>query len=338
MNAPLSNVEKKAQRAAAKHQAKGASTIGHVVTFVFTGLEMPVGTAVQYAQESDLNADDLPELRDRSAVRKALSEVGIYPRARFGGTRDSAADQAAGESSCYRYSSVKGENGDELFQVFEERAEAAGIVQAGEVQRLVYRGEERKLEVLQPLLKAELEAAFNKWRGAYKSDSIRTLVSRSLARVGATKLVGSAWFVPPSDEASRVIANLRTFSRKLDQEAVSFLALPLLDEPAAREDIQVSASSTVCKEAEHLLAELQKHEERFKDGTRIRQKTVDGVLGRGRELRERLRTLKTLLGVEVTQVESQLDTLQTNVQTFLDKLAADEAQRAQDAARKAGAK
>jgi hypothetical protein len=88
------------------------------------------------------------------------------------------------------------------------------------------------------------------------------------------------------------------------------------------------------KEAGQLLAELSKHEANADGGQRVRANTVERVLDKGRDLRERLRTLKTLLGLEVTQVEEQLGQLQSNVQTFLDRIAADEARRAADAAAK----
>jgi hypothetical protein len=235
MNAPLSNLESRTAAAAQQLAAKGADSLGHLVTFHFSGLEMPVSEAVQYAQEADLVADDLPDLRDRSAVRKALTEVGIHPSARHNSKAETAASQAAGEASCYRYSSVKGEGGDELYQVFEEREEATGVVQVGEVQRLIYRAAERKLEVTQPLLRHELEAAFSKWRGAYKSDSIRTLAARTLARVGATKLAGTTWFVPPTVEADEVLSKLRTFVRKLDPSHVEFLAHGRAEHPRGPE-------------------------------------------------------------------------------------------------------
>ena len=115
---------------------------------------------------------------------------------------------------------------------------------------------------------------------------------------------------------------------------MSFVAITIMDEPASREDVTFNAAGAVKKESAALLAELAKHEERQAQGTLVKDDTVNAVLEKGRELREKLRTLRTLLGLEVSEVEEQLGELQTNVVAFLDRNAAAAAKRAEDAAAK----
>ena len=337
MNAPTTLA--RAEEAAAKHADAGTGTLGMMLVLTFDGVEVSVGDAVRIAAEVDLDADDLPTLRDRGAVRKALNDLGIYPSARHGGKGSSEAAQATGDDSCLRYSSVSGTKGDVIYSIHQESVDRTGamprVVQDGEMQRLCYFAEKKRLEVYEPLLRAEIMTRFGHFRGAYKSDSVRSFASKSLDKVQAVKLAGSTWFVPAGGEDT--VAKLRSFFRKLGT-GVSFVAVAIMDEPVTREEVRHNASASVVREVESLQRELFGHGERRAKGTRVRNGTVTTILDKGRDLREKLRTLRTLLGLEVSTVESKLAELDKGVRSFLDENAQAEAKRLQEAAAAAAAK
>jgi hypothetical protein len=340
MNAPAPTTPiAKAAAAAAKHAAAGTTALGQMVVLTFAGMEIDQAQAAQLATEADLTADDLPDLRDRGAIRKALQyRLGIYPSARHNSKAETPASAAAGEGACLRFSSVSGEKGDVIFTIFKEEVQSIGgqdtIVQRGEVQRMAYFAEKRQLKVYEPLLRTEMMAAFSEYQAKYKSDSIRTFASRTLDRVGAVKFAGSCWFVPTGGEET--VAKLIAFVRKLDPSNAA-VAVAILDEPVSRAEVRVNASASVLKDVEALQLALFGHAERRDQGTRVRDNTVNTILDKGRELREKLRTLKTLLGLEVSTVEAKLTELDKGVRTFLEKNAQAEAQRLKDAAAKAAA-
>jgi hypothetical protein len=338
--APVTSPLARAEAAAAKHAAAGTGQLGTMLVLTFDGIEVAVTEAVRIAQEVDLDADDLPTLRDRGAVRKALQSVGIYPSARHSGKGQSEAHQAVADDTCLRYSAVSAEKGDVLFSIQQERVDRSGplprVIQEGEAQRCCYFAEKRELVVYQDLLKPEIISAFDHFRGAYKSDSVRSFAAKILDKVKAVKLAGSTWFVPAGAEDT--VAKLRAFFRAIPNGGVSFVGVTIMDEPTSREEVAYNASTAVVKEVEGLQRELFGHNERRDGGTRVRDRTVESILGRGRELREKLRTLRTLLGLEVSTVESKLAELDKGVRTFLDENAAAEAQRLRDAAAKAAAK
>lgn len=316
-------IEQRAAEAAKAHRAKGTGILGSLVVVRFDGVEIPVGEAERLAEGAGLDKAKLPRVQDRGAIRKALHALGIQPSARHGGKGTSPAAQAAGEGACLRYSRVSATGGDVVYSIREERVEQAEgelprIVDGGERQRLCYFASERRIQVYMGLLREEIQREFGHWRGAYKSDSIRAFLERALDddAVKGVKFAGSTWFVPSSEAADDRIARLRKFCREVP--GITWTAVVIVDEPGGKEDVMVSARQSVEADMADLQARLAEIERRRKDGVEVRDTTAERILDDGRALREKLRTLKTLLAVEGRSVEEKLSDLDTAVRKFLE--------------------
>lgn len=288
------------------------------------GVEAPVQEVRELVREVGLEEASLPIMRDRGAVAKALHSLKVMPAARHRAAREEDENGDGGEdTTCLRYSRVNAPGGNAVFSIRRERVEHVEgglpqIVDDGEVQRLAYFAESKTLEVLRgDLLKDELQAAYAHYLGSYKSDSIRSFVDQTLADAGAIKFAGSTWFIPESDGARDTLPRLRKFCRGLPSGGMTILAVAVMDEPGGKGDLVVSARASVESELAALQKRLGDCEARRKQGVNVKGDTMDKILEEGRELREKLRTLATLLDLESRGVAEKLDELDVGVRAFL---------------------
>jgi len=312
--------EKQAAEAAEAHQAKGTACLGTLLVIRSEGIEIPVTDAEDLARDAGLPVRHLPRMRERSAITKALHQLKITASARHGGESDET-----GSSSCLRYSRVPCAGGDVIYSVQEERVEQVSgglprVIPGGEVQRLAYFAKDRRLEVYQDLLREEIKEAYAYWKGAYKSDSIRSFLGLCLDDVKAVKFAGSTWFVPQSQESTDMVDRLRRFSREVVAKGgggLTYTAVQIMDEPGGKEDLLVSSRTSIEAEMDQLVKRLADCEKRKADGVQVRDGTVDRILDDGRVLREKLRSLATLLNLESKSVTDKLEDLDKGVRALL---------------------
>lgn len=311
-----------AMKAVDRHVKAGTTILGTLLVIRFEGCEVSAVDAEHVINDVGLNVDHMPDVRDRSALRKALHSLGIMPAARHGRKGSKKGQVVTDEDSCLRYSRVTKE-GTILVSIRKERVTQdkygdPTIVDEGEVQRITYDVGKRELVVHRELLRQDIKDQYSHWRGAFKSDSIRNFVNKTLScYTRAVKFAGSTWFVPHSASGEDTIDKLRQFSRKLPSAGISFTAVQILDEPGGKSDLVHSARQAVEEEMKGLAERLANAKERRKEGVKVRDSTVEQILDEGRELREKLRTLEQILNMESRTVKSHLDQLQAGVEEFL---------------------